>query len=100
MAIWALVQYAQGGEQEEDVAACGLCGGRGFLPTGVVRRFERLSIANGRPTVVFQRFNVLQPCPVCRATGKRKATDVGSSTGSSRCLPAWFYSCYDCGNCR
>ena len=50
---------------------CGLCGGYGFIGTGMVRQSERVSIVNGRSTVRHQRFDIRQPCPACRGTGER-----------------------------
>lgn len=54
---------------EQYHAQCDVCGGRGFLPSGVVRRQERFAIELGRPTLRIQKSNVWRVCPECRGTG-------------------------------
>lgn len=57
---------------ESNDTPCDLCGGRGFVPTGIVRQAEHLVIVHGRPFMEFQKFDLRQLCPICGGTGKRK----------------------------
>jgi RecJ-like exonuclease len=77
---------------EQYHAQCDVCGGRGFLPSGVVRRQERFAIELGRPMLRTQKSSVWQPCPQCRGTGTMRTVSsprrvTGLFIALQRCNP-------------